>query len=366
MKELIVDLGYHSYPIVIDSGLLKRTGALCREHGIGRRVAVVTDSNVKALYYDTVKKSLDAEGFSVELIELAPGEQSKSLKVVEKIYDTLLKMRFDRASSIIALGGGVVGDLAGFIAATLLRGVNYIQIPTSLIAQTDSSIGGKVGVNHPYGKNLIGAFYHPRLVMIEPPVLKTLNLREWVAGMGEVIKYGVIRDETLFGTIEKNLDSIMSFGNMPVIEDIIFRCCEIKRDVVVADEKEGGLRRILNFGHTVGHAIEAATGYSTFLHGEGVLLGMIAAGKISQQVEGFPPEQLKRLETLIRGLDFHADLSGLDENTILDNVSRDKKVLEGKVHFVLTPRLGETSIRADIPAPEIIDAFRYTRDLFAG
>ena len=248
MKTLKVDLEERSYPIYIESGCLNKIGEYLTKHYQGERTAVITDSIVKNYYSAVVEKSIKDSGFDVELIEMPPGEKFKTLSVVESIYDRLLKKNFSRDSIIISLGGGVVGDLAGFVAATYLRGVKFIQIPTTLIAQTDSSVGGKVGVNHRLGKNLIGAFYQPVFVLIDTHVLGTLQPRELNAGMGEVIKYGAIYDESFFEFIEENFEDIRSLKNMESVEHTVLRSCEIKAEVVKIDERESGLRRILNFG----------------------------------------------------------------------------------------------------------------------
>jgi 3-dehydroquinate synthase len=364
MKTLNVSLGNFGYPIHLEENLLYKAGELCRGLGIGNRVAVITDSTVKNLYLNRVQDSLLGQGFDVHSMDIKPGEQSKSMPVVESVYDELIGRRFERSSAVIALGGGVVGDLAGFVAATLLRGIHYVQIPTTLIAQTDSSIGGKVGINHRLGKNLIGAFYQPKLVLIDPLVLGTLAHREWVAGMGEVIKYGVIRDTEFFAMLEKNIEGILKFENMPLIEDMVLRCCEIKAQVVSEDEKEQNVRRILNFGHTIVHVFESATGYGRFLHGEAVLLGMIAAGWLSKKYEGFSNEEFQRLESLIKKTRLSPDFTGITDDMLLDTITRDKKVKQGKVNFVLAKRFGETVIRADIQQEDVIGAFHYVQEAF--
>ena len=364
MKTLNVDLGTYTYPIHLEENIIDHAGEFCKKQKVGNRVAIITDSNVKKLYLKRVMSSFTDKGFEVHPISIIPGEPSKTLEEVQKIYDKLVPLRFERSDAIVALGGGVVGDLAGFVAATLLRGIQYVQIPTSLIAQTDSSIGGKVGVNHPLGKNLIGAFYQPKLVIIDPLVLRTLPEREWIAGMGEIIKYGVIRDAKLFAKIEKRFDEMISLNNVRLIEDIILKCCRIKAEIVIADEKEQNVRRILNFGHTLGHAFEAATNYGRFLHGEGVLLGMIAAGWLSRKLENFPEEEFLRLEALVRKMKFQTNLLNIMDQMILEQISRDKKVKQGKVHLILVKKLGETVIRSDIPAEDILDAYHYVRDLF--
>ncbi len=358
MKTLKVDLKERSYPIYIESGCLDRIGEFLSKHYKGERAAVITDSIVKNYYSAVVEKSIKDKGFDVELIEMPPGEKFKTLSVVESIYDRLLEKNFSRDSIIISLGGGVVGDLAGFVAATYLRGVKFVQIPTTLIAQTDSSVGGKVGVNHRLGKNLIGAFYQPVFVLIDTHVLNTLQPRELNAGMGEVIKYGAIYDESFFKFIEENFEDLRSLKDMKKIEHTVLRSCEIKAEVVKIDEKESGLRRILNFGHTIGHAIENLTDYKIYLHGEAIVLGMIAAGKISEKVGIFTGENFLRLENLLKRLDISSDFKS-DEKGFLDAISRDKKVKSGKINFVLLQDIGKTVIRNDLPEDIIVESFNY-------
>lgn len=359
MKTVSVELGDRSYPIYVEENSLTHIGEFLTKHYNGKRAALITDSIVKNYYAAPVEKSLRDSGFDVTLVEMPPGEKFKTLSVLESVFDRLIEERFSRDTVILSLGGGVVGDLAGFAAATLLRGVRFVQIPTTIIAQTDSSVGGKVAVNHRLGKNLIGAFYQPLFVFIDPAVLRTLPEREINAGLSEVVKYGFIRDAEFFEFIEDNFDDLKNLSDMGKIEKAVMRSCEIKAEVVTIDEKESGLRRILNFGHTIGHAIESITDYKKFLHGESIALGMIAAGWISTEMGIFERDKFKRLETLVKRIDVpDVDISG-KEDKILEAVTRDKKVKKGKVNFVLLKDIGETVIRDDVPEDIIKGAYNY-------
>ncbi|MFC1558417.1 3-dehydroquinate synthase [candidate division KSB1 bacterium] len=365
MKTVTVDLGERSYPIYVEDGCLTNIGEYLAKHYSGKRAALITDSIVKNYYAAPVEKSLEDSGFEVTLVEMPPGEKFKTLSVLESVFDRLIEKSFSRDTVIISLGGGVVGDLAGFAAAALLRGVKFVQIPTTIIAQTDSSVGGKVAVNHRLGKNLIGAFYQPLFVFIDPGVLKTLPPREVNAGMSEVIKYGAIKDEAFFTFIEENCENLKSLQDMEKIEKALIRSCEIKAEVVNIDEKESGLRRILNFGHTIGHAIENITDYKVYLHGEAIALGMIAAGWISTELGMIDKDKFNRLEQVVRKIDIPKPvLNGTVRNknisdSLLEAIARDKKVKKGKVNFVLLNDIGETAIRDDVPDELIKDAFNY-------
>jgi len=359
MKTLKIDLKERSYPVYIEEGCLNRFGEFLQKHYEGKRIALVTDSIVKNYYSAIVEKSIKDKGFDVSIIEIPPGEKFKTLSVLESVYDRLVEKNFSRDSVIVSLGGGVVGDLAGLAASTFLRGIKFVQIPTTLIAQTDSSVGGKVGVNHRLGKNLIGAFYQPIFVFIDPFVLTTLPPRELNAGMSEVIKYGAIKDESFFAFIEVNFEDINSLKNMKKIEDIIFRSCEIKAEVVALDERESGLRRILNFGHTIGHAIENLTDYKIYLHGEAITLGMIAAGWISEKIGIFDKKKFLRLENLLKRLNIKSMFQTINGEDLLNAIAKDKKVKGGKIHFVLLEDIGKTVIRNDISEDIIVKAFNY-------
>ena len=282
MIKVIVDIAERPYDIRIDRHLLMDIGNELK-HVIspGKRIAVLVSKTVKKLYLDRVMRSLELQSYKAKYYLMPSGEEHKNLETVSKLYNELIEDDFDRSCSIMALGGGIVGDISGFVASSLFRGVPFIQVPTTLLSQVDSSVGGKVGVNHPAGKNLIGAFYQPQIVLIDPTVLKTLDPREIVCGYGEILKYGFIRDKALLDLCIERRDDILQLRDMDLIADLIKRSVEIKAEIVAEDEKENGMRMLLNFGHTVGHAIENSCGYGEFLHGEAVILGMIAALKLS-------------------------------------------------------------------------------------
>ena len=283
MRDVHVELGKDSYKILIGRNLGAELQNFIRETGFSEKALLISDTNVGKLYGENVLRSIREAGLSAELIMVPAGESSKSLQQAEQLYTAAIEHCLDRKSPIFALGGGVVGDLAGFIAATYMRGVPFVQIPTSLLAQVDSGVGGKVAVNHRLGKNLIGAFYQPKRVFMDMGTLDTLPVREIHTGLGEIVKYGVIYDADFFDFLEKNADKALSLEEMAV-QHMVARSCEIKADVVSKDEKEGGLRRILNFGHTVAHAIEKETGYVRYNHGEAVAIGMICAAYISREM----------------------------------------------------------------------------------
>ena len=359
MKTLKVDLKERSYPVYIEEGSLNRFGEFLQKHYKGKRIALVTDSIVKNYYSAVVEKSIKDKGFDVSIIEMPPGEKFKTLSVLESVYDRLIEKNFSRDSVVVSLGGGVVGDLAGYAASTFMRGIKFVQIPTTLIAQTDSSVGGKVAVNHRLGKNLIGSFYQPIFVFIDHLVLTTLPPRELNAGMSEVIKYGAIKDESFFAFIEENFEDISSLKDMKKMEEVIFRSCEIKADVVTLDERESGLRRILNFGHTIGHAVENLTNYKVYLHGEAITLGMIAAGWISEKIGILDKKKFLRLENLLKRLDIKSEFNTIKGKDLLNAIAKDKKVKGGKIHFVLLEDIGKTVIRSDISEDIIVKAFNY-------
>src|SRR5579862_2236258 len=288
MRTVKVPLGNRSYNIVIGRGLLRGLGAACKKLGLGNRCAIISDRNVARHFGKLAQKSLQGAGFDAVLIVVPAGETAKSLKTVQSCYDRLAQHRLERKSYIVALGGGVVGDLAGFVAATYLRGIPFIQVPTTLLAQVDSSVGGKVGVNLKAGKNLVGAFHQPRLVLCDLDTLSSLPAREFRSGLAEVIKYGIICDARLFAHLEHDLPKLLK-RDPDTLTEVIARCCEIKADVVGQDETETGLRAILNFGHTIGHAIENISGYGKYLHGEAISIGQVAAAKLSSQQLGLSP-----------------------------------------------------------------------------
>jgi 3-dehydroquinate synthase len=351
MRNVPVSLGSRSYAIKVSSGLLARLGVECAALKLGSRCAVITDANVGKKFAQAALKPLAAAGFEASLVTVRAGEKSKCLAVVEKCFDALAAHRLERKSFVVALGGGVVGDLAGFVAATYLRGIPFVQVPTSLLAQVDSSVGGKTGVNLRAGKNLVGAFYQPRLVLCDLDTLKTLPRREYISGLAEVIKYGIIYDSVLFAQLERNLPKLLARDENS-LRDVIARCCEIKADVVGQDETESGLRAILNFGHTLGHAIENSSGYGKFLHGEAIAIGQVAAAKLSHKIFGLPSGDVARIEKLFvrAGLPVKIKLSAAQKKKLFAAMRLDKKVSGGEVKFVLAQKIGKVRWGQQVPA----------------
>lgn len=343
METVTVNLGPRSYPILIGSDLLANVGGLLREQGLRPGpVAIVTDSIVGPLYRKVVSDSLLQVDFKPIVIEIPPGEEHKNITWLSFIYDKLVEGHLERRSPLIALGGGVVGDLTGFAAATFQRGVPFVQIPTTLLAQVDASVGGKTAIDHPAGKNLIGAFYQPRLVVIDVNTLRTLPEREFRAGVAEVIKYGVILSPELFALLEQHLERLFRLDPV-LLADIVKTCCQLKARVVEEDETEGDYRAILNFGHTLGHAIENATGYTQYLHGEAVAIGMAFATRLSQQ-RGLCSEALcLRLSRLLKNVGLPCTVPAeLTSAHLSAGMATDKKMAEGKVKFVCVADLGKT------------------------
>jgi 3-dehydroquinate synthase len=341
VRTVHVPLGNRSYAIKIAPGLLAQLGRECARLKLGTRCAIITDINVGKYFAKSVFNSLARAGVFPALIVVPAGEPAKSLKSVQSCYDQLAAQRLERKSFIVALGGGVVGDLAGFVAATYLRGVALVQMPTTLLAQVDSSVGGKTGVNLQAGKNLVGAFYQPRLVLCDLDTLQNLPEREFRAGLAEVIKYGIIYDAKLFTQLERDLPKILR-RETKTLSPVIARCCEIKAEIVSQDETESGLRSILNFGHTIGHAIENSSGYGKFLHGEAISIGQVAAAKLSQKILGLPPRDVKRIENLFQraGLPTQIQLNSAQRKKLFEAMRLDKKVSGGEIKFVLARRIG--------------------------
>ena len=357
MRLVQVPLGDRSYIIKVGNDLLPRLGAECAALKLGQRCAVITDSNVAKKFAKDAMKSLAASGFEPVLVTVPAGEKSKCIGVVEECYDRLAAHRLERKSFIVALGGGVVGDLAGFVAATFLRGIPFVQVPTTLLAQVDSSVGGKTGVNLRAGKNLVGAFYQPRLVLCDLDTFKTLAKREYVSGLAEVIKYGIIYDAFFFAQLERNLPKLLQ-RDPSTLATVVARCCEIKAQVVGQDETESGLRAILNFGHTLGHAIENSSGYGKYLHGEAISIGQVAAAKLSHKILGLPSGDVARIEKLFinAGLPVKFKLNGVQRRKLFTAMQLDKKVSGGEVKFVLAEKLGRVKFGCRVPAALITRA----------
>jgi 3-dehydroquinate synthase len=347
MEVVNVGLGERSYSIYTGKGLLLECGNRIKNIERGGKIVVVTNPLVNRLYGDALKNSLTGSGFIVNFLEIPDGEGYKTIETAVKIYDRLIDLKMERGSPIIALGGGVIGDITGFVAATYLRGVPYIQIPTTLLAQVDSSIGGKTAVNHPRGKNLIGAFYQPKAVFIDINTLKTLSKEEILCGVAEIIKYGVIKDRGFFEYLEDNIKKLINLDEDVLIYSIK-RSCEIKADVVSRDEREAGLRAILNFGHTIGHAIESLTEYKKYRHGEAVAIGMVYAARLSSESGLCSSKDYERVVNLIREAGLPTSISGLDSDDVIDSLYLDKKVKDEKIRFILMMGIGSVEIQSDI------------------
>ena len=358
MKTLVVDLGERSYPIYIGDGLLARADLL-RPHIGGRQVMIVTNDTVAPLYLHKVQAAV--EGLQCHSVVLPDGERYKTWEVLNRIFDALLEDRCDRRVTVIALGGGVVGDMAGFAAACYQRGVPFMQVPTTLLAQVDSSVGGKTGVNHPLGKNMIGAFHQPNCVLIDTATLNTLPDRELSAGLAEVIKYGLIRDVAFLEWLEENMDALLR-RDAAALAEAIERSCRNKAEVVAADERESGVRALLNLGHTFGHAIETGMGYGVWLHGEAVAAGMCMAAALSARLGWIRTADVARIEILIQraGLPVRAPKT-LDPARMLEVMAVDKKAQEGIIRLVLLKAVGEAVVTADYDSGmlrEVLDVYR--------
>jgi len=352
MKTLTVELGNRSYPIYIDTNILGNSEIIAR-HIPGKQVLVVTNETIAPLYLDKALEALSE--FECDSLILPDGEQYKTLETTQLIFDKLLTKRFNRTATLVALGGGVIGDITGFAAASYQRGVNFIQIPTTLLAQVDSSVGGKTGVNHPLGKNMIGAFYQPRCVIADTLTLNTLDERQLSAGIAEVIKYGLIRDYEFFVWLEDHIDDLLN-RDTEALAYAIERSCQNKAEVVAADEFEGNQRALLNLGHTFGHAIETGAGYGTWLHGEAVASGMAMAANLSFRHDWINKDELQRIESLLlkSKLPIHAP-EEVSTDEFIQHMSVDKKVLAGKLRFVLMKGIGKAFITEDIQHKQLID-----------
>lgn len=351
MQTLKVELANRSYPIHIGTGLITNADLIV-PHLKRKHVAVVTNTTVAPLYLQQLTQTLNDAGVAVIPIILPDGEAYKNGETLNLIYDALLHHRCERSTTLIALGGGVIGDLTGYAAATYLRGVPFIQIPTTLLSQVDSSVGGKTGINHPLGKNMIGAFYQPQLVLADIDTLQTLPPREFSAGVAEVIKYGLIRDAQFFDWLEQHIDELMSLDKA-VLSEAIYRSCQNKADVVARDEHETGERALLNLGHTFGHAIENAMGYGVWLHGEAVAAGTMMAADLSQRMGWLSDEEVKRIHRLLTSAKLPLDAPKLGVEKYLDLMQLDKKVADGKIRLILQQGIGKSVITSDYDAEKL-------------
>ncbi len=357
-----VALKRHPYEVIIGDGSLDAIGEKLLKTGVhnGVKILVVTNPDVAELYGDNFLKSLKAAGFEAYLQVLEAGEAQKNTKSIALIHDAAYAAKLERNSLMIALGGGVIGDMTGFAAATWLRGIDVVQIPTTLLAMVDASIGGKTGVNHPGGKNLIGAFHQPKLVLIDPNTLKTLPEREFRAGMAEVIKYGVIGDLKIFELLESLTSPIdLTHLDSQILKEILIRSASAKAHIVMLDEHEAGLRAVLNYGHTFGHAIETLCGYGTWLHGEAVAIGMIAVGELAQQRNNWSKEDAKRQKALIRKIGLPTIWPELNPNDVFRTLQGDKKVKDGKIRFIIPKRIGMVEICNEITKKDIMNCLEF-------
>ena len=351
-----VALERNPYDIVIGDGVLGTVGDELHRLGAkpGKKILVVSNADVAGPYGEACLNSLKEKGFNVELLVIEAGEEQKHLRTVSQIHDAAFAFKLERSSMLLALGGGVVGDMTGFAAATWLRGVGVVQVPTTLLAMVDASIGGKTGVNHPGGKNLIGAFHQPHLVLIDPTTLDTLPIREFRAGMAEVIKYGILGDTDLFLELESCKDPSSPNGlGRTTLESILQRSAAAKASIVAADEREGGLRAVLNYGHTFGHVVEALCGYGTWLHGEAVALGMVAVGELAVQRGNWSRADAERQKQLIAKAGLPTTWPELNLEAVLHTLQGDKKVRDGQLRFVIPTGIGSVEIQNDISRDEI-------------
>jgi 3-dehydroquinate synthase len=353
MQTLKVELADRSYPIHIGKNLLS-DASLILPHLKRKHVAIVTNTTVAPLYLDKLSQTLQAAGVKVISIILPDGEAYKNSETLNTIYDVLLQNRCERSTTLIALGGGVIGDLTGYAAATYLRGVPFIQVPTTLLSQVDSSVGGKTGINHPLGKNMIGAFYQPQLVLADIGTLQTLPAREFAAGMAEVIKYGLIRDADFFDWLELNMASLMQL-NEAELSYAIYRSCQNKADVVAKDEHEQGERALLNLGHTFGHAIENAMGYGVWLHGEAVAAGTMMAADLSQRMGWLAQSDVARIQKSFEAANLPIAAPSLGVERYLDLMGLDKKVENGKIRLILQQGIGKSVITSDYDVEKLKD-----------
>ncbi|MBD1546922.1 3-dehydroquinate synthase [Roseibium aggregatum] len=361
LRTVSVDLGERSYGIEIGRGLIEQAGDKIAKLLPGSRMAIVTDETVAGLHLDTLKKSLGKAGVDHVVMTVPAGEATKCFAMYERLCDEVLAARLERSDAVVALGGGVVGDLAGFVAASVRRGMKFIQIPTTLLAQVDSSVGGKTGINSRHGKNLIGAFYQPALVLADTAILDTLPLRDFRAGYAEVAKYGLLGDEPFFAWLEENWQAVFAGG--PERDEAVARSCQAKADVVAADELESGRRALLNLGHTFGHALESAVAYETvrLVHGEGVSIGMMLAHEFSQRLGLIDGAVVERVEKHLTDVGLPIRMSDIPgqlppAETLMDIIAQDKKVTRGQLTFILSRGVGESFVEKGVE-PETVRTF---------
>jgi len=354
-QEVKVNLGVNSYTIFVGNKNISELANLLIEKNLTHRNAVITNPTVNKYYGESIKKSLSQADIEAEIIEIPDGEEYKSYESAYEIWTKMIKLKMDRTSAIISLGGGVAGDLAGFVAATYMRGIPFVQIPTTLLSQVDASVGGKVAINHPKGKNLIGAFYQPKFVLIDLSTLDTLPERDVKSGMAELIKHGMIMDLSLFKKIENEVDKVLNLDKELMIE-LVAQSCQDKVRIVEEDEKESGIRAILNYGHTFAHAIEALTSYKTYHHGEAVSIGMVCASRLSVNLGFLDKIEHERQIELLTAIGLPTKFPNIDPKEVLNAMYRDKKVKAGKLIFVLQKSIGEVFITDEVNDEDVIRA----------
>jgi 3-dehydroquinate synthase len=348
-----VDLGTRSYSIVVEPGALASVGTRLRELRVGSRAVLMTDAGILKVHGQAVVAGLEAAGLSVTVLEVPDGEAAKTLGVAEHCWDRLLAAGADRTSTVLALGGGAVGDLAGFVAATYMRGANFVPLPTTVLAQVDASIGGKTAIDHPKAKNLIGAFYQPRLVVVDPAVVLTLPDRDFRSGLAEIVKHGVVLDAAYFDDVERSATALDA-RDLPTLTRIIGGSCRLKASVIQRDpEEKGEWRFALNYGHTIGHALEAATRFETWTHGEAVALGMVAEARLAERLGVADARTTRRQETLLRGLGLPVRARAVDAEAVLAAITHDKKARDGRVPFVLAPSIGAFRVVYDVAPADV-------------
>ena len=348
-----VNLGPRSYSIVVEPGALATVGDRLKGLGVGRRAALLTDPGILRLHGGAVAGSLENAGFAVTVIEVPEGETAKTLSVAEHCWDRLLAAGLDRSSTVLGLGGGAVGDLAGFVSATYMRGMNFVTLPTTVLAQVDASIGGKTAIDHPKAKNLIGAFHQPRLVVVDPAVARTLPDRDFRSGLAEIVKHGIVLERAYFEEVERDVTRLLA-RDLDVLDRVIGGSCRLKASVIERDpEEKSDLRYALNYGHTIGHALEAVTGFERWTHGEAVSLGIVAEARLAQRLGLADASTVERQERLLAAVGLPVHAGGLDVEAVLTAMTHDKKARDGRVPFVLAPSLGAFRVVYDVPPSEV-------------
>lgn len=357
MHDIPVNLGSRSYRIIVAPGALGRVGDELARLGVGTKVALFSDRGILARHGPPVRQGLDKAGFEVTVVELPEGESAKTVEVAGQGWEALLAAGLDRGSTVVSLGGGAVGDLAGFVAATYMRGVNFVQLPTTLLAQVDASSGGKTAIDHPKAKNLIGVFHQPRLVLVDPSVLTTLSDREYRSGLAEVIKHGIVLDAAYFADLEASRGPLLA-REMSTLTRVVAGSCRLKAHVVERDEQEAALRAVLNYGHTIGHALEAATGFARWTHGEAVALGIAAEAHLAERLGLASALTTRRQVELLQAVGLPVRGSGAAPGSVLEALGRDKKSRNGRVPFVLAPEIGRFTIVHDVPREAVLETLQ--------